>query len=363
MATLNPQNEINFFYRDSPPRPLVSPVLHGDIDYHTWARNMKQTLIDKNMWYVIDGSPIPSLGEIIPNGLWQRCNARVLSMIQYSTDEPIRQTIMGFDRASEAWENLHERFSQSQMTTIFRLQEQILQAKQGSLTVEQYYEAFTRSWDQMESLRPALLNCHCPTPCICGAAEICKIYRDQDCVLQFLRGLNERFAEFIVQILHSRHLPPLHDVALLALQHEEQSNRGDVSPVSESIVSHADQSNSNRSGIWRSSRFRGRNRSCTHCGKSNHTEESCYRKHGFPTGFNRRNNNNNASSAHADNGPRFQTTAPVTVVGFTDEQYQGLTNLLQQAVQRSETPSLSDFHSPNPVQSSSYHTATDSSQQ
>nr|XP_007141981.1 hypothetical protein PHAVU_008G242300g [Phaseolus vulgaris]ESW13975.1 hypothetical protein PHAVU_008G242300g [Phaseolus vulgaris] len=335
MASQNPPNEINFFYRDSPSRAMVSPLLQGEKDYHTWARKMKQTLLSKNMWGVIDGTLCPSFQEDPVNGLWQRCNKKVLGWILYSTIEPIRQTIMSFGSASEVWKNLHDRFSQSDITKIFHLQEQIFQAKQGSLSLQQYFIMFMMLWEDMESLRPAIMKCQCLTPCTCDAIRTSKIYRDQDCVFLFLMGLNERFAHLIHRILNLNPLPPIHEVVLFLSQNQQSATDG-VSSVSESFVSNADQSN--RSATGRGNGGRGNNH-CTHCHKSN-----LHHLH-------------NASSVNTDRGPMFQTTVPVTVVGFTQEQFQALMNLLHQASERSRPPSLCDFHS----SSSSYHTAAEPS--
>ena len=60
---------------------------------------------------------------------------------------------------------------------------------------------------------------------------------------------------------------------------------------------------------------------CTHCKKSGHTQEKCYRLHGFPPGFKFTNSSNsriNSVSTESPNNPSSEFTEAVT--GLTDAQ-------------------------------------------
>lgn len=87
---------------------------------------------------------------------------------------------------------------------------------------------------------------------------------------------------------------------------------------------------------------------CTHCGKTNHTVDTCYYKHGFPPGYKPKG----ARSAYAANtdienieNSSEQVVRNPTGVTFTQEQYQGIQALLQQS-NKDATPS----HTSNIVQ-------------
>nr|KYP72603.1 hypothetical protein KK1_005199 [Cajanus cajan] len=81
---------------------------------------------------------------------------------------------------------------------------------------------------------------------------------------------------------------------------------------------------------------------CSHCGKSGHTVDTCYKKHGFPPHFKftKQNQNKNKvyvnDSVHNDDADRkefglLKEHLGHQQFGFTEEQYQGLIALLQQS--------------------------------
>jgi len=68
---------------------------------------------------------------------------------------------------------------------------------------------------------------------------------------------------------------------------------------------------------------------CTHCGKTGHVIDTCYRRHGFPPQFKFKNHKadcNNNQQNHE--GSRSEVHSQH--IGFTPEQYQTLLTLLQQ---------------------------------
>ncbi|KAJ1426498.1 hypothetical protein SESBI_10242 [Sesbania bispinosa] len=81
---------------------------------------------------------------------------------------------------------------------------------------------------------------------------------------------------------------------------------------------------------------------CRHCGKTGHTIDTCYRKHGFPPHFKFKNQGHDESLANVvcqldnpdddeqDVGGLKANMQPQQF-GFTAEQYQGLLSLLQQS--------------------------------
>ncbi|KAI5432085.1 hypothetical protein KIW84_036007 [Lathyrus oleraceus] len=88
---------------------------------------------------------------------------------------------------------------------------------------------------------------------------------------------------------------------------------------------------------------RGHNRVCTHCGRTNHTVETCFLKHGYPPGFKGKgknqssntSNQNVVASVHAgsdESQPSF---------GFTQDQYNNILALIQQSQLTPQANSIS----------------------
>ncbi|XP_050870568.1 uncharacterized protein LOC127073460 [Lathyrus oleraceus] len=92
---------------------------------------------------------------------------------------------------------------------------------------------------------------------------------------------------------------------------------------------------------------RGHNRVCSHCGRTNHTVETCFMKHGYPLGFKGKSKfqsaGNSVQSAAAvntasDTSPQGSATSSF---GFTQEKYNNIIKLLQQSKLSPQANSIS----------------------
>ena len=67
----------------------------------------------------------------------------------------------------------------------------------------------------LEKFRPFVL-------CPCGVQCNCKLYKEQNCIMQFLKGLNDQYSVVCSQILLMDPLPPINRAYALILQQERQ---------------------------------------------------------------------------------------------------------------------------------------------
>jgi hypothetical protein len=180
---------------------------------------MKIALLSKNKMKFVDGTLAqPCVSDPLYDP-WIRCNSMVLAWIQRSISPDIAKSIIWFDHASAVWKDLEFRFSHGDMFKISDLQEEMLRLHQDSLDILSYYTQLKSLWEEIEIYRP-VRDCTCAIPCSCGAVADMKKYREQDCVLKFLKGLNEQYSHVRSQIMMMEPLPPLHKVFSLVLQQE-----------------------------------------------------------------------------------------------------------------------------------------------
>jgi hypothetical protein len=140
-------------------------------------------------------------------------------------------------------------------------------------------------------------HCTCPHPCRFAAMREARQFRLEDQVMQFLTGLNDQFNVVKTQILMLDPLPSINKVYSLVVQEESNNLSLASSNIEPFFVANTTES--------RKPQGRGRgyynsykpSRHCTFCGKSNHTVEYCYQKHGYPN-FPKQNASVNASSNH-----------------------------------------------------------------
>ncbi|XP_028800636.1 uncharacterized protein LOC114755906 [Neltuma alba] len=310
---------------ENPALILVAPPLDGS-NYHTWARSMRMALLSKKF---VDGSlPPPSAFDpMFP--YWECCNNLVQGWLTKLLSPTIAKSILWFDRASDIWTDLCSRYSQSDIFRIADLQEEIHSLKQGNLNVTEYYTRLKILWDELSSIRPI-------KPCACSSHGSAAKHREEDYVIRFLKGLNEQYASVKSQIMMLDPLPSITRTFSLVLQQEREFH---IAPEPKIMLTKGSRPSPAGS-------FIGSNQStikqCTYCGKPRHTEETCYRKHGFPLGFRFRN----GSSASVNNFltqdfasvqeihpskplPPHHSTQTMTILPqLSVEQYQHLLTLL-----------------------------------
>ncbi|XP_021659032.2 uncharacterized protein LOC110648962 [Hevea brasiliensis] len=252
----------------------------------------------------------------------------VLSWITHSLSHSIAQSILWIDTAIEVWKDLQDRFSQGDIFCILDLQEEIYAFKQGDLSVTDYSTQLKIIWDELENFRP-IPQCSCPTHCSCGALTTVKTYRHNDYVIRFLKGLNDQFTTVKSQIMLLESLPSINKVFSLVIQQERQLNSGLlIEPkILVNITNNfqnnvlTQQSNFQKNVFGkgtavesvnnRKSSSQNDNKVCTYRGRPRHTEETCYRKHGFPPGFKFKNSSgaviNNISSYQTEDSKGFDS--------------------------------------------------------
>ena len=215
---------------------------------------------------------------------------------QYSQPN-ISDSVIYYATAHEVWEDLRERFSQSNAPRIFEIQRDIAYHKQDQLSVSTYYTKLKGLWDELASYSDATY----------GAQH------DQQKLMQFLMGLNESYSAVRGQILLMNPLPSVRQAYSAVSQEEKQRllsthtmpDQGGSAAMAVRTGSkpHQYAAAARPSNVPQENRrydhdkrragsFRGRPQ-CTHCGDMGHFIEKCYQLHGYPQGHPKARQNSN----------------------------------------------------------------------
>ncbi|XP_050217800.1 uncharacterized protein LOC126668655 [Mercurialis annua] len=295
---------------ENPSLILVSNVLNEG-NYHSWYRSMKMTLISKKKYKFVDGSIItPAVTEQIYPA-WERCNTMVMSWLYRSVSPTISQSISCMNTVMDIWNDHKERFSQGDAFRIGHIQEEIYAFHQNSLSVTEYFTHLKTLWDELMSLNP-LPVCMCIPKCGCNAFDLIRKRQSNDQVIKFSKGLNEQFGNVRHQILMTEPLPAMNKVFSMVMQSERQNiifsnmkNGIDLNIMMtrssgpaqfatenyESNICYARGRGTNNYSRGSYNRFSGYNsqvnksKTCSHCGYFGHTVDICYKKHGYPPGY------------------------------------------------------------------------------
>lgn len=172
---------------------------------------------------------------------------------------------------------IQERFSQGDLLRIAELQEEVYALKQGSQSVTDYFTQLKSLWEELDNYRPM-------TPCTCPS----QTYHKQDFIIRFLKGLDERFSVVRSQVLLLDPLPSVNRVFSMVIQHERQLLNSISVLDDQKIVLNSADTRRPLFGRGRGAPSGGgcgaSNKLCTYCGRTGHTIDVCYGKHGYPPG-------------------------------------------------------------------------------
>lgn len=341
-------NPFFIHHSDHPGLVLVSKPLNGD-NYSPWLRAMTIALNAKNKLGFVNGTLKTPSAEKNPNdyATWSRCNDMVHSWIINSIAPEISDSVIYYTTAREVWEDLRERFSQSNAPRIFEIQREIAYHRQDQLPVSAYYTKLKSLWDELSSHTDA-------SSCTCGAQH------DRQRLMQFLMGLNESYSAARGQILLMNPLPSVRQAYAAICQEEKQRHLG-TAHATDSSTSAAMAVRNNRfnqtprsSKPERSDRFTGsqdgrRNDpdqrrsgsykgrpSCSYCGDMGHLMETCWKLIGYPPGhpkerLNKSKNEGNRNRNFAANQVSVGLTKDdikSVVSGVSEAQLQQLISIL-----------------------------------
>ncbi|WCJ34991.1 hypothetical protein M5689_016264 [Euphorbia peplus] len=302
---------------ENPNLQLVSPILNA-FNYRPWTRAMKTALLAKNKYVFVTGVlPMPAEPESLA-AAWIRCNSMVVSWITTSVCPSIARDILWLESAVDIWSMLKSRFSRGVSMRIYEIQEAILRLTQGSYSVAEYYAKLKGFWEELVDFR-AVSQCKCTNCCCCDSIKKIRMYREEDCVIKFLSGLNVEFDVIRTRILLMEPLPCLESVFALVVEHEK------VVSVVENQCNVFLAKESDSSGSSSSKRVYV----CSYCGKDGHTVDRCFKKHGFPPRFDFVKKRQSGLSAVDAAACRRVVDSVGGGKVLSDEQYQMLISLLK----------------------------------
>ncbi|RVW44988.1 Retrovirus-related Pol polyprotein from transposon RE2 [Vitis vinifera] len=300
---------------------LISKPLNGD-NYSAWRRAMTLALNAKNKLGFVNGTIKAPSKETHPNdyATWSCCNDMVHSWIVNTLNPEISDSVIYYATAHEVWEDLRERFSQSNAPRIIEIQREIAYHRQEQLSISVYYTKLKSLWNELASYNDASS----------------KAQQDKKRLMQFLMGLNESYSAIRGQILLMNPLPSVRQAYSSVWQEEKQRllSATHTAVESNSSVAMAVRSNQMKNNSAGNARIFQRRPQCTYCGEMGHFVEKCYQLHEYPPGhpkartgsnFNRHKNTSVANQvydgANKDGGKSVLT-------GITEAQLQQLLSFL-----------------------------------
>jgi hypothetical protein len=270
--------------------------------------------------------------------------------------------------AKEVWDDLQQRYSQSNGTRVHHLKQAIASPKQDNMPVSDYFTQLKGLWDEFLNYRP-IPGCTCGAKCICGLSRTLMDYQHYDYVHSFLMRLNDSFAPVRGQILLMEPLPNINKVFSL-IQNDEKQRGARLLPLptvdSTALLSRLENGpntafsypNTAPNAFFTQTdnqkqyyQYPTKDKPpciCSHCGYKGHTADKCYKLHGYPPGFHSKGRNvavaNQVSSSavpHSESADNAQSIPNLTAMLV---QCQQLLNMLTAQAQQANSVSDSQNH-------------------
>ncbi|XP_075491094.1 uncharacterized protein LOC142529437 [Primulina tabacum] len=184
---------------------------------------MRIALSVKNKLGFIDGSiskPLDSEVNLLI--AWVRNNNIVISWLLNSVSKDISASILFANSAEDIWNDLRDRFQQSNGPRIFQLRRDLITLRQDQDPVSVYFTKIKAIWEELNHFRPM---CSCGK-CSCDGVKNLETYVQTDYTMIFLMGLNDSFAHIRSQVLLLDPIPPISRVFALVVQEERQISVG-----------------------------------------------------------------------------------------------------------------------------------------
>ena len=137
---------------------------------------MLMALTAKNKTTFINSSIPQSAIDYLLYGAWNRCNNMVDSWILNSVAWEIADSLLYISTTTEIWNDLRERFHQTNAPRIFKVRKALMALNQGAFDVNTYYTRHKILWDELKEFQPILI-CHC------GMMKAWMEYQQKECVI------------------------------------------------------------------------------------------------------------------------------------------------------------------------------------
>ncbi|KAK9678247.1 hypothetical protein RND81_11G198700 [Saponaria officinalis] len=271
---------------DFPGMQLVSTPFNGQ-NYIHWSKGVVMALGSKNKQGFLTGKttmPTVTSGKYQQ---WFRCDNMVKCWILNSMVSGIKEGFMSAKSTKQLWNEILERYGQSNGPQLYQLKKELRNLSQDNLTVAAYFTKMKKFWDDIEEIE-GFPECSCGVMenCTCNILKKILDSSSKEKVLTFLMGLNDTYDTLRTQILSTEPMPTINKVYSFVQQIESQkmiSNVINITQDASALVVNKYGVYSPGASQWNSVKRENKrsrdDRWCSMCKKAGHTRDTCFRLH------------------------------------------------------------------------------------
>ncbi|KAL6350723.1 hypothetical protein AAG906_028185 [Vitis piasezkii] len=200
--------------------------------------------------------------------MWRTENATMKGWLIGSMDPSLIGNFIRFPTAKQVWDAIATTyFNGSDATQVYELRRRVARLRQGSGSLEKYYNDLQGLWREIDFRRPNLMQC------------------PEDRVYTFLDGLDDKLDNIRSDVLQLKPFPTV-EQAYAHVPNDGEEAAGAV--LASRSLKQGPSTAANSLSLNR--KFNSISKSngpsndmkCSHCGNSKHTRDTCFKLHGYP---------------------------------------------------------------------------------
>ena len=218
---------------------------------------------------------------------WRTENATVKGWLIGSMDPSLIGNFIRFPTAKQVWDAIATTyFDGSDATQVYELRRRVARLRQGSGSLEKYYNDLQGLWREIDFRRPNPMQCPADIQHFNNMLQ-------EDRVYTFLDGLDDKLDNIRSDVLQLKPFPTVEQAyahvrreavrqaVMTASNGEEAAGAVMASRSLKQGPSIATNSLS-LNGKFSKSNGPSNDMKCSHCGNSKHTRDTCFKLHGYP---------------------------------------------------------------------------------
>uniref|UniRef100_A0A803KUG8 Retrotransposon Copia-like N-terminal domain-containing protein n=1 Tax=Chenopodium quinoa TaxID=63459 RepID=A0A803KUG8_CHEQI len=170
--------------------------LQGSSNFRSWKRSMEIALESRRKLGFVTGTLVKDSSDTVKAEAWDTCNNMIISWILGSVSESIRKSILKY-----------------------KLNKELYDTKQQSMTISEYYTQMKAIWEELESLNvlPSIGEVNAEVAAFLTALGK---QNEEQKLFQFLNGLDDAHGAQRSQILMMKTLPSVETTCSFLEQEE-----------------------------------------------------------------------------------------------------------------------------------------------
>lgn len=249
---------------------------------------MEINLASKRKLGFVTGT-VPRPSDLVQAELWDTCNNMVIAWLTHNVSPSIMKSVMFMTTAFDIWLNLETRFQLTNGSRKYKINKEIYELRQNTLSINEYYTAMRALWEELDTLNtlPVVPN---PTDEVKTLLNVISSQQEESRLFQFLNGLNEAYNPQRSHFLLLTPLPSV-EVASAALQQEEAQrellNLNKLDPETVALFSKSNPVKFDKPLL------------CSVCGGRGHKSDTCWDVVGYPKWHSKHGQNNTPTGSRA----------------------------------------------------------------